>query len=106
MQPILSSSMWASLPTEVRQQLRSIFNIPRSSHVEVSDGRLLTDGTTPEDFKALTIEKMQEYLETNITDFYALFDLVLARVRDKLEGKSIDPVPEILKPKRGRPAKK
>ena len=87
MNPILSAHTWVSLPNEVRYKIRSIFNIPRSSNTVVNDGVIETDGTTNEDFKALTIEKMQEYLGDTSTDFHKLFDKVLERVSDELAGK-------------------
>ncbi len=89
MVPILSMSLWVSLSNEQRIRIRSIFNIPRSQHVHVDDGRIITDGTTAEDFLALTIEKMQTYLKSDVTDFHKLFDLVVARVQDEIEGKPI-----------------
>jgi hypothetical protein len=119
MNPILSMSMWVSLSNEQRNRIRVLFKIPRSRNTEVNDGRIVSDGTTPEDFKALSIEKMQEYLSDNSsTDFHKLFDRVIAKVQDEIEGKPVvvapvvQPVqvasvvvPETPK-KRGRPAKK
>lgn len=115
MNPILSISMWVSLPTEVRYKIRSLFSIPRSSNTVVSDGHIETDGTTTEDFKHLTIAKMQEYLDQDITDFHKLFDMVVAKVTDDIEGRkptetimasSDSPMTVIIEPKkRGRKAK-
>lgn len=90
MQPILSISTWVSLPSEVRYRIRSIFNIPVSSNTVVDDGRILTDGTTNEDFKHLTILKMQEYLDDDMSDFHKLFDMVVARVNDDLFPRKIE----------------
>lgn len=84
--------MWSCLNSEQRARIRSLFNIPRSSFVVVNDGVLETDGTTSEDFKHLTIEKMQEYLKDDSTDFHKLFDKVLARVQDEIEGKVFEEV--------------
>jgi len=86
MQPVINISMWVSLPTEVRYRIRGIFNIPRSSNTVVNDGRIETDGTTNEDFKHLTIAKMQDYLPSDSTDFHKLFDQVVARVTDEIAG--------------------
>lgn len=87
MKPILSTHMWVSLSSEQRNKIRQLFSIPRSSHVIVDDGKIVTDGTTTEDFKHLTVEKMQEYLKDDSTDFHKLFDKVLSRVQDEIEGK-------------------
>ncbi len=84
--------MWVSLPNEVRYRIRSLFGIPRSSSTIVNDGRVDTDGTTHEDFKHLTIEKMQKYLSNDSTDFHKLFDLVVAKVIDELSGKKDDAI--------------
>ena len=78
---------WVSLSPEQRSRIRALFNIPRSSSVIVNDGRIETDGTTVEDFKHLTAEKMQAYLKDESNDFYRLFDKVVARVQDEIEGK-------------------
>jgi hypothetical protein len=111
-------SNWVSLPNEVRYKIRALFNIPMSGSTMVNDGRIETDGTTYKDFESLTVEKMQTYLNEVSTDFHKLFDKVVARVNDELQGKvsndvvvstdeavhiSIDEVP---KKKRGRPSLK
>ncbi len=91
MQPIISIHSWVSIPNEVRYRIRSIFHIPRSSNTVVSDGVVETDGVTNEDLKNLTVLKMQAYLQSESTDFHKLFDLVLARVNDELQGKAPAP---------------
>ena len=92
MQPILSMGMWTSLSNEVRYRVRVAFNIPRSSTVEVNDGVVVSDGTTPEDFKALTIEKMQTYLSDTSNDFHKLFDKVVAKINEDMLGKKQETV--------------
>lgn len=112
MNPIISVPMWVSLPDPVRAKIRILFNIPRSSNVVVFDGRVETDGTTHEDLKNLTTEKMQKYLHSESTDFHKLFDLVVAQVIE-----SMQPIKQIVEAteglqvnletpkKRGRPVK-
>ncbi len=93
MQPLISTHTWLSLSVEQKARLRLLFNIPRSSHVVVNDGRIETDGTTVQDLQNLTVEKMKEYLKEESTDFHYLFDKVLARVQDEIEGKLfVEPV--------------
>jgi hypothetical protein len=124
MTPIISIHTWLSLSDEVRYRIRSIFLIPRSSNTVVSDGKLETDGTTNEDFKHLTVEKMQTYLNDTSTDFYKLFDKVIDKVKDELaptpkvipvvvtptivsNPPAVYPPQVVVTPKkRGRPAKK
>ncbi len=81
-QPLLNLHTWVSLPNEVRYKIRTLFNIPCSGNVVVNDGRIETDGTSTEDFKALTIEKMQEYLKTDLADFNKLFDMVVVKIKE------------------------
>ncbi len=94
MQPLISTHTWVSLDTEQRARIRALFSIPRSSHVVVNDGRVETDGTTVEDLKHLTVDKMKEYLKEESTDFHYLFDKVLSRVQDEIEGKAFIEVVE------------
>lgn len=94
--PILSIHMWVSLPNEVRYRIRTLFNIPRSSNTIVSDGVIETDGTTNEDFKALTIEKMQNYLGETSTDFHKLFDKVVAKIIEEMNPTKKESEPEII----------
>ena len=119
MQPIISMSMWTSLSNEQRNRIRVLFKIPRSKNTEVNDGHIVTDGTTPEDFKALTIEKMQVYLgEKESTDFHKLFDKTVAKVIEELNAPKVQvghvdivpPIPTVVEQvitpkKRGRPSK-
>jgi hypothetical protein len=87
MTPILATHTWVSLPNEVRYRIRALFEIPKSGFSEVSDGVILSDGVTQTDFKALTIDKMQVYLNDNSVDFHKLFDKVVAKVNDEISGK-------------------
>lgn len=100
-QPLLSLHTWVSLPNEVRQRIRNHFQIPQSSHVMVSDGVLETDGTTPEDFKHLSISKMQEYTGNESTDFHVQFGLVVDKINEEISptpvtAPVIQPVAEII----------
>lgn len=97
-QHIISMHTWVSLSNEQRHRIRALFNIPRSSHTIVNDGRIETDGTTTEDFGHLTVEKMKTYLNSDSDDFHKLFDLVLARVTDEIEGKPIEIINANVKP--------
>jgi len=115
---ILSTHMWVSLPNEVRRRIRVVFGIPKSGFTEVSDGVIISDGVTQEDFKSLTINKMKEYLGEESDDFHKLFDKVVAKINDEISGKppvtvsvvpskwavNLDPVVPIVK--RGRTSKK
>lgn len=109
--PILSISMWVDLSNEERNRIRSLFSIPKSRFAHVDDGRIITDGTTPEDFQALTIEKMQEFTQSGSLNFHDLFDLTILKVRSDISAgvPTVMPLQEVItsvEPKRrGRPAK-
>ncbi len=92
-QPILNLHTWVSLPADIRNKIRVEFKIPRSGNVIVADNKIETDGTTHEDFKTLTTEKMQSFLNSKETDFHKLFDSVVL----KMSGAS-DPVPVVAPP--------
>lgn len=94
-QPILSMSMWVNLSNEERNRIRKLFSIPRSKTTHVDDGQLVTDGTTPEDFAVLTIEKMQNFLNKSSFNFHELFDFVVERVRKDIESNSPTVMPEV-----------
>ena len=108
--PVININSWVSLSQEVRNKIRGIFNIPRSGNVMVNDGRIETDGTTFDDFKVLTVEKMQEYLGDTSTDFHKLFDSVVAKVKEELNpvGKVevVPPIAPIIEVKKKVNAKK
>ncbi len=107
--------VWCSLPNEVRNRFRVIFEIPRSRSTEVNDGVIISDGTTYEDLKKLSTEKMQVFLDETSTDFHKLFDKTVAKITEELIQEkqpkvivtSETPITVIIDPpkKRGRPSK-
>jgi hypothetical protein len=120
MPPLLATHTWVSLPNEVRRRIRVVFDISKTGFTEVSDGVILSDGVTQSDFKSLTIEKMQKYLNDESVDFHKLFDKVVAKINDEISGKipvilsqeSISPsswdvnsIPVAIPKKKERPAK-
>lgn len=109
MYPTLSTHTWVSLSNEQRNRIRVLFKIPRTGSTEVHDGRIVTDGTTPQDFQHLTIEKMQAYLGDTSNDFLKLFDKVVAKIQDEIDGKMTEQIIEsqvITPKKKGRPSTK
>ena len=100
----LSVQNWVSLDQPTREKLREVFNVKRSTMTVVEDQRLKCDGSTYEDLGVITVEAMQNYLQTDEQDFVKLF----ADTLDKVSGKYI-PKPKqveepIIEPKRrGRP---
>lgn len=74
---MLSPNQWLSLPYEIRNKLRKIFNIGRSGSTEVVNGvdgsQVISDGTTAQDLSVISIKKMQDYLGVEETEFDILF---------------------------------
>lgn len=78
---MLSKLEWLNLSIPTRSLLVQRFNIPKSGYTHVQDGQILTDGYTEQDLQVVTVERLQEYLESKETDFYKL----LAQTVQKLE---------------------
>lgn len=113
--PLLAYNIWINLPIPVRVELERLFSIPKSGEVVVRsmgviDGNIgstiQSDGHTAADLYAITVEKMQELLDSNSTDFYDLFNQVVLVVEGKEEILE-SPTEDANKPikKRGRPKK-
>lgn len=79
-QPILANQTWLSFTLSTRGELRKIFELPRSGHVEVMGSLVICDGTMAEDLEHLTTEKMQKYLGSPETDFYKLLTMVIEMI--------------------------
>lgn len=94
MNPILSVANWLTVPSEIRERLRNIFGIGRSSHTIVNEGKIESDGTTYQDLQALTIEKMQRYLSSDSTDFIKLFNEIVDLINNQIQ-KEKNPSPPI-----------
>ena len=84
MDPILSYTIWMSLPADTRHKLSMLFNIPKSGSTTVeyrSTGNVVTsDGYTPDDLRAITVAKLQKFLRTDETDFYALVETAIENI--------------------------
>lgn len=78
--PQLTIPQWLSLPMPIRLRLKSIFSIPRSSGSEVVNTVVMSDGHTHADLAVVTVEKMQQYLFSDETDFYKLISQVVDKV--------------------------
>lgn len=96
MEEVLPYQIWLALPQDTRDKLSTIFGIPKTGSVNVEtratpDGQgygsvVTRDGYTPDDLRALTIEKMQNILKTDETDFFAMFETVVDNINPILEG--------------------
>lgn len=81
----LTTTQWLALPAPVKARLKEVFHIKRSEGTHMIDSRVLSDGHTHNDLLAISVAAMQEYTgEKKITEFYALFEKVLAQVEAEL----------------------
>jgi len=82
----LNQAEWVKLSPSLRIKLAEIFEIPKTtgSQVEVVAGQtiVVSDGHTHNDLKAITVQKMKDYLAKIeyvgplYDDFFQLFDIV------------------------------
>lgn len=95
----LAYNIWIKLPSEVRHNLVVLFDIPRSGRTIVeyrAEGPVVTsDGYTPTDIEAITLEKMQGILGSPSDNFYQLFSEVVDNLDNLISGtpnKNVAPV--------------
>jgi hypothetical protein len=85
MQMQIVKPQWLQIPLETRVKLIEIFKIPRTEPTMTSGGTnsvVLSDGHSHKDLESITIEKMQKYLGSQLTDFFQLFDKVLEKLNE------------------------
>lgn len=85
--------IWVSLSQETRNKLRQIFFIPHSSHAEVvtdamGNSKVISDGTTNEDLKTLSVERMRDFLGSAAINetVYDLFKRTVEKVEEVTNG--------------------
>lgn len=93
---LLSQPVWLQLSQEMRGKLVRLFGLKRSGATETYMGRdsvvrVVSDGYTAGDLLIVTKEKMQELLDTDSTDFYGMFDEIIANIDALLEGTYLQP---------------
>ena len=99
-------SQWLQLPVEARIKIALHFGLGKSGATEVVDNRVVSDGYTALDLQDLTLEKMQEYLNSKEKDILKLLELtaskILTPVITVIPTKEID----VLPPEEAKRAKK
>lgn len=78
----ISTGQWVGLSFETRQELVKMFSLTRSGGTVVENGVLKTDGYTDKDLETMSVEALQKALESPETNFYTLFDTLLAQLED------------------------
>lgn len=86
--------LWMSLSRDVRTMIVIQFEIPRTGATEIIDSTLICDGYTVYDLQAITKEKMQEYLKSDIDNFAELWELTYKKINEKLHPAPIAVVEE------------
>lgn len=124
-------SKWNNLSLSTRVQIATAFGVSKIGPTHVFNNTIQSDGFKFQDIeRAITIEKMQEYLNTNQANFDTLWDMLVTKTEGRLEEITVDSkvgtlvtikpptivvvskaqmkaAKEIFSPKkRGRPAKK
>jgi hypothetical protein len=89
MQPMFSG-YWVVLPQEVRNRMKMYFNVQKSSGSHVENGRLVSDGHTDEDLKAVSVEKMQTLLNSKEDDQVKLVEATIQHFKDQVANEQID----------------
>lgn len=93
----LSYVAWLSLPTETRQKLVALFEIPKTGESVIRVGAIVdgnisaeqtSDGYTPKDLQVITLEKMQEVAGSKSTNFYELFGQIVKDIDEYIETES------------------
>lgn len=84
---MLSRLKWLELDFQTRLNIATQFDIPKRGGTIVEGHRVVTDGFREEDLALLTVEKMQAFLGSTSTDFYALFE----QTANKLNASYVEP---------------
>lgn len=58
---MITPAIWMTIQKDIREKMREIFKIPKSSFIEVVDGKVKSDGIMGKDLEVLTDEKLQDY---------------------------------------------
>lgn len=88
MEQQLSTYQWLQLPEHIRSQLVDIFKIPKSEGAFIQDNKVVSDGHTQRDLKAISIDSMQVFLASSETEFFKLFEAILAELNKKPTNKN------------------
>jgi hypothetical protein len=87
----VSYQIWIKLPKEIRAKLVTMFHIPRTGSAVVDYGaegnKVVSDGFTPKDIEAITLEKMQKVLDSDSTDFYGMLEEIIVNIDALMQQK-------------------
>lgn len=82
---MLSQTYWLTLSHDTRRKIAILLDIPRSGGTEVSDNRVISDGHTQLDLSIVTLDYLQNFMQSKEEDFYKLFKQLVERVEAPAE---------------------
>lgn len=87
MRTFLLQKDFIALPPETRDKLRQALRIGKSGPMEIVDGRMVSDGSTPQDLQAVNIGSLLAFLGPD-SGMRAdeLFDTLFRKVLERLEA--------------------
>lgn len=86
----LSYSVWLKTASATRYKIADLLGIKPRVTRHVVDGRVISDGFSPDDLAAITKEKMQELTGSKSDDFYVLFEELVKQVETNTLNKNAD----------------
>ena len=90
MENYLSYSIWLKTNIATRYKVADLLGIKPRVTRHVVDGRVISDGFSPDDLAAITKEKMQELTGNKSSDFYVLFEELVKQVETNTLNKNAD----------------
>lgn len=78
-------AVWLSVKHETRLLISRLFNIPKSSFVEVSNNKVISDGHSQGDLALITVERLQSELGGEETDIFVLFNKLILKLETTVE---------------------
>lgn len=98
----INTLLWLQQDKEIRVKLAEMFKIPKTGLVEVvtdafGKSQVKSDGHTNADLQVLTVERMQEYLETMPSDISMedLFKMVVTKAGGVKHGPEVESATEM-----------
>lgn len=71
-----------SLSMDTRLKIAEIFGVKKSGNTHVADDQVVDDGFLAEDLLVITIEALQNHLNSQETDFYKLFNVLVLKIEN------------------------
>ena len=79
---MINRRYWLTLSQSTRKNLAEVLNIPRTGGITVEDNIVTSDGYTDHDLMSVDVVKLQEVVQSDSTDFYALLETLIDRIEE------------------------